>query len=81
MAAPKGKSKTDLSTDAKSNFGSKGWLMVVFVGVMLYLQNGTSSDGPNIVIPYMAEVHGWERRHHQRPNQHCGDVFVWYILR
>ncbi len=61
MAAPKGKSKTDLSTDAKSNFGSKGWLMVVFVGVMLYLQNGTSSDGPNIVIPYMAEVHGWDQ--------------------
>lgn len=60
MAAPKGKSKTGSTTDAKSNFGSKGWLMVVFVGVMLYLQNGTSSDGPNVIIPHMAALHGWD---------------------
>ena len=59
MAAPKEKSKTDLSTDAKSNFGSKGWLMVVFVGVMLYLQNGTSSDAvsyTHLTLPTNREV-------------------------
>lgn len=46
--------------DAKSNFGSRGWRMVVFVGVMLYLSNGTSSDGPNVIVPWMASAHGWD---------------------
>ena len=49
------------TTDAKSNFGAKGWQVIIFVGVMLFFSTGTSVDGLNATVPALAELHGWNQ--------------------
>ncbi|MDC7124657.1 MAG: MFS transporter [Spirochaetales bacterium] len=58
---PQQNEKTDLSQehDTKSNFGAKGWTLILFTGFMLFLTNGLSTDGINIAVPALAELHGW----------------------
>lgn len=34
----------------KSNFGTKGWLMIVFAGLMFYFYSGFCTDGLNIIV-------------------------------
>lgn len=41
----------------KSNFGGKGWLMILFSGVMYYFYAGFCSDGLNIIVSSFAGAH------------------------
>ena len=49
----------DISTDAKSNFGTKGWSLIALCGLMLYFSTGTSVDGLNATVQGLADLHGW----------------------
>lgn len=54
------KSSSPLSTtDAKSNFGAKGWGLVLFCMAMLYISAATTTDGLNVTVAGLAELHGW----------------------
>lgn len=44
----------------KSNFGAKGWVMIVFVGLMLMFCSGLSNDGLNVAVPVIAAEKGWD---------------------
>lgn len=44
----------------KSNFGKKGWIVIIFVGIMLFFCSGLSNDGLNIAVPAIAAQHGWD---------------------
>jgi sugar phosphate permease len=52
--------ETTARTDAKSNFGIKGWNLVVFCGLMLFYATGISVDGLNVTVQGLAGLHGWE---------------------
>jgi len=47
------------SRNAKSNFGTKGWLLIILCGFMLYFSTGTSVDGLNATVEGLAAKHGW----------------------
>ena len=38
-----------------NNFGLRGWLIIIFYGVMLFLNSSLTADGMNIIIPTLAE--------------------------
>lgn len=38
-----------------NNFGARGWLIIIFFGVMLFLNSSLTADGMNIIIPTLAE--------------------------
>ena len=43
-----------VTNTTKSNFGSKGWLMIVFAGLMFYFYSGFCTDGLNIIVTNFA---------------------------
>ncbi|MFV0363506.1 MAG: MFS transporter [Suipraeoptans sp.] len=45
---------------AKSNFGAKGWKLIILCGFMLFFSTGTSVDGLNVTVEGLAGMHGWE---------------------
>ena len=47
-----------MSTSTKSNFGSKGWLMIFVAGLMFYFYAGMCTDGLNTVVSSFAQLHG-----------------------
>lgn len=44
----------------KSNFGGKGWLMIVISGLLFYFYAGYCSDGLNVIVNNFAGAHGLE---------------------
>ena len=48
------------ANNTKSNFGGKGWLMILFAGIMFYFYSGFCTDGLNIFVPSFAHAHGLE---------------------
>ena len=42
----------------KSNFGSKGWLMIFVAGLMFYFYSGMCTDGLNTIVTNFANAHG-----------------------
>lgn len=48
----------DNSFYSKSNFGAKGWLLIIFVGLMLYVCTALTNDGMNIAVPSIAAGKG-----------------------
>lgn len=48
------------TNNTKSNFGSKGWLMIVFAGIMFYFYSGFCTDGLNIIVTNFAMSHDLE---------------------
>lgn len=50
----------DNSFYSKSNFGAKGWLLIIFVGLMLYVCTALTNDGMNIAVPSIAAEKGWD---------------------
>jgi len=51
---------TMATNNTKSNFGSKGWLMIVFAGIMFYFYSGFCTDGLNIIVTNFAISHNLE---------------------
>lgn len=47
------------TADQKSNFGAKGWLVVVFAMVLFFLGGALVNDGMNAIIPALAEKNGF----------------------
>ena len=43
----------------KSNFGKKGWLLIIFVGILMYFCAALTNDGMNVAVPAIADEHGW----------------------
>ena len=41
----------------KSNFGAKGWLMIVLAGITYYFFSGTVNDGLNVIVGNYAGLH------------------------
>ena len=41
-------------TKVSNNFGLRGWLIIIFYGVMLFLNSSLTADGMNIIIPTLA---------------------------
>ena len=37
-----------------NNFGARGWLIIIFFGVMLFLNSALTADGMNIILPTLA---------------------------
>ncbi|MDL2238124.1 MFS transporter [Christensenellaceae bacterium OttesenSCG-928-K19] len=52
--------KVIVGKNAKSNFGRKGWYLIIILGLSMYMQVGIISEGMNIVIPAFSEIYGWE---------------------
>lgn len=46
--------------DAKSNFGKRGWSVILLCGFMLFFSTGTSVDGLNVTVSGLAAMHGWD---------------------
>lgn len=44
----------------KSNFGAKGWVLIVFVGLMLMFCSALTNDGLNVAVPVIAGEKGWD---------------------
>lgn len=44
----------------KSNFGPKGWVLIVFVGLMLMFCSALTNDGLNVAVPVIAAEKGWD---------------------
>lgn len=47
-----------MSSKTKSNFGAKGWLMILVAGLMFYFYAGMCTDGLNTIVETFAETHG-----------------------
>ena len=41
-----------------NNFGLRGWLIIIFFGVMLFLNSSLTADGMNIIIPTLSQKLG-----------------------
>ncbi|MDO4544879.1 MAG: MFS transporter [Bacillota bacterium] len=52
--------KVDDRFYTKSNFGKKGWGMIIFVGILLFFCSATTNDGFNATVPAIAEENGWD---------------------
>ncbi|MGL5437939.1 MAG: MFS transporter [Lachnospiraceae bacterium] len=53
--------KTEVrNTSAKSDFGKKGWGLIVLCGCMLFFSTGTTVDGLNATVEGLAGKHGWD---------------------
>ncbi len=48
------------AADTRSNFGSKGWLMIIYAGILFYFYAGTCTDGLNIIVRNFAAAHNLE---------------------
>jgi OFA family oxalate/formate antiporter-like MFS transporter len=46
------------NTDTSSNFGGKGWLMIIMAGIFFYFYSGTCTDGLNTIVTNFANAHG-----------------------
>ena len=44
----------------KSNFGAKGWLLIVFIGLMLFFCSALTNDGLNVAVPVITAEKGWD---------------------
>lgn len=44
---------------AKSNFGTKGWLVVIYTG-LIYLFSSSINDNLNVTVPQFAQTFGWD---------------------
>ncbi len=47
--------------DTKSNFGKRGWLLVIGMIICTFVAGACGNDGLNTIIPKFAERFGWER--------------------
>ena len=47
-----------MSSNTKSNFGAKGWLMILVAGLMFYFYAGMCTDGLNTIVTNFANAHG-----------------------
>lgn len=45
-------------TSLKSNFGGRGWFIVIYFGVMLFLNSSFTADGMNIMLPTISGASG-----------------------
>lgn len=45
-------------TNTKSDFGKKGWMIIVLTGLMYFFFSGTINDGLNIIVGNYATLHG-----------------------
>ena len=52
------KTQVDASFYTKSNFGKKGWLVIIFVGLMLFFCTALTNDGLNVAVPQIAAENG-----------------------
>jgi len=52
--------KTDISRSASSNFGARGWILIIIAFFSIMWTTGTLSDSLNYVIPALNEMHGWD---------------------
>ncbi len=43
-----------------SNFGKKGWGVIIYVGVLYYFMTGMTVDGLNVLVPGLSELHGMD---------------------
>lgn len=43
--------------NTSSNFGSKGWLMIVIAGIFFYFYSGMCTDGLNTIVSSFAQTH------------------------
>jgi MFS family permease len=43
----------------KSDFGAKGWFLVLFCMFLYFLGSGASADGLNVIVPAFVERFGW----------------------
>ena len=44
---------------SKSNFGSKGWFVIIFSFLCILLQSSLINDSLNVVIEPFAQTRGW----------------------
>ena len=55
------KNKKPLSM-VKSNFGGRGWVVIVLVGFSILLQSSIVNDSLNITIPMFNRAFGWDKQ-------------------
>lgn len=48
-----------IAKDQKSNFGSKGWLLIIFCVFLFYFGGGNTNDGVNAFVPMFSGMFGW----------------------
>lgn len=49
--------ETKSANSTKSNFGAKGWLMILVAGLMFYFYAGMCTDGLNTIVSSFANAH------------------------
>lgn len=48
------------TTNTKSNFGTKGWIIVFYIMLTMFLNTGTTVDGTNITVAEFSAAFGWD---------------------
>ncbi|WP_258360373.1 MFS transporter [Moorella sulfitireducens] len=49
-----------ISYDARSNFGAKGWWIIIYSFISFYLYGGATNSALNTVIPMQSAKYGWD---------------------
>ena len=44
----------------KSNFGGRGWIVMILVGFSIFLQSSIINDSLNVTIPEFVKAYGWD---------------------
>ncbi len=52
--------QVEINGNAKSNFGGRGWMIIIYYGVMLFLSASLTTSGINVFAPLLAEKIGYE---------------------
>ena len=47
-------------TDTKSSFSKRGWWVIIYCLIALFLYTGTTVDGMNITIQAFVDEYGWD---------------------
>lgn len=50
------------SEKVRYNFGTKGWIIILYSILLLYFMTGMTVDGLNAIVPGIANLRGWD--HH-----------------
>ena len=48
-----------MTRDQKSNFGLRGWVVIIFCAALFFMAGGTVNDAQNTIVPTFAQLYGW----------------------
>lgn len=56
----KNKASVDAKHSTSSNFGGWGWWIIIYTAILMFLANGSQTDGLNLLVAKFSYVNGWD---------------------